>query len=159
MKDWRHRLDGESTCPLGELFDLAESGEADGIGIGPVIRNGRLQVDPLVERWVVCDTSEALRAFLSSAPVALAAAPDEDSNREVTRASLAACPVPTELVESAGRRWAQQLAAQWKRAERVGLSEEIGQAFDRVAAELYGLGLNDLMDLEKDRRHLMNTEE
>jgi hypothetical protein len=51
------------------------------------------------------------------------------------------------------------LAAQWKRAEKVGLSEEIGQAFDRVAAELYDLDLNELMDLEKDRRRLMRTEE
>jgi hypothetical protein len=159
MKDWRHILGGQSTRPLGELFDLAESGEADGIGIGSVINNGRLQVDPLVERWVVCDTSDALRAFLSSAPVALAIAPHEDSSLEVTRESLEACPVPTKFVESAGRPWAQQLAAQWKRAERAGLSEEIGQAFDRVAAELYELDLNELMDLEKDRRRLMRTEE
>lgn len=167
MNDWRHILSEAPTVPLGEAFDVLEApveddAEDGGIGIGPELLGGRLVVDPLAARWFLRGGrfEDALRALLSSAPVALAVASDSsEAESPVTGALLKRCPMPQDLVEPEQRGSVQQLEALWKRAETVGLNEEICRAFDRVAAELYALGLNDLMAMEEARRHLIAREE
>lgn len=167
MNDWLQTLRQAPTVPLGEAFDVLEAPieddmERDGIGIGGQLLRGRLTVEPLAVRWLVVDGphEDALRALLSSAPVALAVASDSsEAETPLTGALLKRCPMPRALVEPDHRGSIQQLDALWKRAETTGLTEEICRAFDRVAAELYTLGLNDLMAMEEDRRRLIEREE
>ena len=169
-KTWRERLTGAATRPLRQMFDVrsvpaSDDGGGTEIGIGQTWVGGRLEVDPLAPAWWIVgdhadalETTEqdALRALLTSAPVALAVASEASSP---TGDALEACPIPRGLFAAGHRGWIQQLAAQWKRAEATGLTDALAEGFDRVAAELYALDLNRLMTLETDRRRLMDREE